>query len=87
VQCISCGLQSVYVDPKTNGRYTLKTTLIIDKNGLVNKVEFQDAPSDTLADSIRRSIMQWIFLPLLKDGSPVDVKLNTVVNVVSVRAR
>ena len=87
VQCISCGLQSVYVDPKANGRYNLKTTLIIDKNGLVNKVEFQDAPSDTLADSIRRSMMQWIFLPLLKDGSPVDVKLNTVVNVVSVRAR
>jgi hypothetical protein len=87
VQCISCGLQSVYVDPKANGRYTLKTTLIIDKNGLVNKVEFQGAPSDTLADSIRRSMMQWIFLPLLKDGNPVDVKLNTVVNVVSVRAR
>jgi hypothetical protein len=87
VQCIACGLQSVYVDPKANGRYTLKTTLIIDKNGLVNSVEFQDPPSTTLADSVRRSMMRWIFLPLLKDGSPVDVRLNTAVNVVSVRPR
>ena len=34
VQCTSCGLQSVYVDPKANGRYTLKMILMIDKNGL-----------------------------------------------------
>ncbi len=87
VQCISCGLQSVYVDAKANGRYMLKTTLTIDKNGLVNNVEFQDVPSTTLADNIRRSMMQWIFLPVLKNGSPVGVRLNTTVNVVSIRPR
>jgi hypothetical protein len=87
VQCLACGLQSVYVDSKANGRYTLKTTLMIDKNGLVNGVEFQDAPSATLADSIRRSMMQWIFLPFLKDGKPADVRLNTPVSVISVRPR
>jgi hypothetical protein len=87
VQCLACGLQSVYVDSKANGRYTLKTTLMIDKNGLVSSVEFQDAPSTTLAENIRRSVTQWIFLPLLKDGKPVDVRLNTALSVVSVRPR
>jgi hypothetical protein len=87
VQCLACGLQSVYVDSKANGRYTLKTTLIIDNNGLVNSVEFQDAPSTTLADGIRRSMVQWIFLPFLKDGKPADVRLNTAVSVISVQPR
>ena len=87
LECLSCGLQSVYVDAKANGRYSLKTTLTIDKNGLVSSVEFQDAPSTTLADNLRRSMLQWIFLPVRKDGGPVDVRLSTTVNVVSVRPR
>ena len=87
VQCISCGLQSVYVDAKANGRYTLKTTVLIDKNGLAKSVDFQETPSTTLEESIRRSMMDWVFLPMLKDGNPVDVRLNTSVNVVAVRPR
>jgi hypothetical protein len=85
IQCIACGLQSVYVDAKANGRYALKATLLIDKNGLVDGVEVQNAPSPTLGESIRRSMMQWVFLPVLKDGNPVNVRLNTAVNVMAVR--
>lgn len=85
VQCISCGLQSVYVDTKANGRYALKLSLLIDKNGLVKEVEIQNPPSQTLAESVRRSAMQWVFLPVLKDGSPVNVRLNTGLNVMAVR--
>jgi hypothetical protein len=85
-QCISCGLQSVYVDAKANGRYALKATLLIDKNGLVEEVQIQEAPSQTLEESVRRSMMQWVFLPVVKDGSPVNVRLNTGINVVVVRA-
>jgi hypothetical protein len=87
VQCIVCGLQSIYVDAKANGRYTLKVALQIDKNGLVDGVAFQNAPSATLADNIRRSMMQWVFLPLLKDGIPVNVNLNTAVNVIAIQPR
>lgn len=85
VQCISCGLQSVYVDAKANGRYALKATLLIDKNGLIKDVQIEQAPSATLEDSLRHSIMQWVFLPVLKDGNPVNVKLNTKINVMAVR--
>jgi hypothetical protein len=88
VECLSCGLPSVYVDAKANGRYTLKTTLLIDKNGLVKSADFQGTtPSSTLEENLRHSMMEWIFLPMLKDGNPVDVKLNTSVNVVAVRPR
>jgi hypothetical protein len=86
VQCIACGLQSVYVDAKANGRYALKATLLIDKNGLVEDVQIHDAPSQTLEESVRRSMMQWVFLPVVKDGSSVNVKLNTGINVMAVRA-
>lgn len=85
IQCIACGLQSVYVDTKANGRYALKATLLIDGNGLVKEVEIKSAPSRTLEENVRRSIMQWVFLPVVKDGSPVNVRLNTGINVMAVR--
>jgi TonB-like protein len=87
IQCIRCGLESVYVDGKANGRYSMRTTLLIDKNGLVKEVEIEKPPSPTLEESIRRSILQWVFLPVQKDGVPVNVKLNTSVNVTVVRPR
>ncbi len=85
IQCISCGLQSVYVDTKANGRYALKATLLIDKNGLVEEVQIQKPPSPTLEENLRHSMMQWVFLPVLKNGNPVNVRLNTTVNFVAVR--
>jgi hypothetical protein len=85
VQCVLCGLESMYVDAKAHGRYQMKVSLLIDKNGLVKEIEIQNAPSQTLEESVRRSMMQWVFLPVLKDGSPVYVKLNTGINVMAVR--
>jgi hypothetical protein len=76
----------VYVDAKAHGRYALKATLLVDKNGLVEDVQIHDAPSQTLEESVRRSMMQWVFLPVVKDGSSVNVKLNTGINVMAVRA-
>lgn len=87
VQCIACGMESIYVDPKASGRYSLKVTLLIDKNGLVKEAEIHDPPSPSLRDSLHRSMMDWVFLPILTDGIPVDVKLNTSVTVMAVRPR
>lgn len=87
VQCIACGLQSMYVDAHANGSYTLKTTLLIDKNGLVESVDIKNAPSKTLEESLRHSMMGWVFLPALKDGAAVNIKLNTTAHVMVVQLR
>lgn len=85
VQCLVCGLQSIYVDAKASGNYALKTTLLINRNGLIESVDIQNAPSKTLEESLRHSMMGWVFLPTLQDSTPINVKLNATVNVRAIR--
>jgi hypothetical protein len=87
VQCLACGLQSIFVDSKANGRYTLKVALEIDKNGIVRSVEIYDSPSKTLEESMKKSMMAWVFFPHMKDGLPANLKLRTTVNVVAIKPR
>lgn len=87
VQCIVCGLKSIYVDPQANGNFALKTSVLINKNGLVESVEIKDAPSKTPEESVRRSMMGWVFVPIEQGGVPVNIKLNTTAHVMAIRPR
>jgi hypothetical protein len=80
-RCIVCSFDRIFIDKKAQGTYTIKLVLGIGKNGTVTSVEAQGAPTPEVKSRIEQQTQQWIFEPHLKDGSPVNVKLNTAVNV------
>jgi hypothetical protein len=80
-KCIVCGLDSIFIDKKARGSYTIKLVLEIAKNGTVSVADAQNPPSEEVKSRIEQQAAQWIFEPNLKDGIPVRVKLNTTVHV------
>jgi hypothetical protein len=80
-RCIVCGLDRIFIDKKTQGAYTIKLVLGIAKNGSVTSVEAHGAPTPEIKSRIEQETQQWIFEPYVKDGAPVNVKLNTSVKV------
>jgi photosystem II stability/assembly factor-like uncharacterized protein len=85
--CIVCGLDPIFIDKKAQGAYTIKLILGIAKNGTVTSVEAQGAPTPEIKSRVEQQTQQWIFEPYLKDGAPVNVKLNTSVHVNVIQAR
>ena len=53
----------------------------------VTSVEAQGAPTPEIKSRVEQQTQQWIFEPYLKDGAPVNVKLNTSVHVNVIEAR
>jgi Na+-translocating ferredoxin:NAD+ oxidoreductase RnfG subunit len=86
-RCIVCGFDRIFVDKKAQGAYTIKLVFGIAKNGTVTSVEVQGAPTPEVKSRIEQQTQQWIFEPYLKDGTPVNVKLNTSVNVNVIKPR
>jgi hypothetical protein len=86
-RCIACGIDRIFIDKKAHGAYTIKLTLDIAKNGTVTSVEAQSAPTPEIKSRIEQQTQQWIFEPYLKDGAPVNVKLNTNVKVNVIKPR
>jgi len=86
-RCIVCGLDRVFMDKKAHGTYTIKLVLGIAKNGTVTSVEAQGAPTPEVKSRFEQQAQQWIFEPYLKDGAPVNVKLNTTVTVNVIKFR
>ncbi len=86
-RCFVCGLDRIFIDKKAQGAYTVKLTLGIAKNGTVTSAEAQGAPTEEIKSRIEQQANQWIFEPYLKDGAPVNVKLNTSVRVNVVKPR
>jgi len=85
--CVVCGFDRLFVDKKVQGDYTVKLVVAIAKNGTVTSVVVQDAPTPEVKSRIEQQAQQWVFEPTLKDGSPVNVKLNTIINVNVIKAR
>src|SRR5260370_18576364 len=86
-RCIVCGIDRIFIDKKAQGAYTIKLVFGIAKNGSVTSVEVQDAPTPEVKSRIELQTQQWIFEPYLKAGAPVNVKLNTSVNVNVIKPR
>lgn len=80
-RCIVCEIDQVIVDKKTQGAFTITMVLGIATNGTVTSVESHGAPTPEVKSRIDQQTQQWIFEPYLKDGHPVNVKLNTSVRV------
>jgi len=53
----------------------------------VTSVEAQGAPTPEVKRRIEQQTQQWIFEPYLKDGAPINVKLNTTVSVNVIKPR
>jgi len=85
--CIVCGLDPILIDKKAQGAYTIKLILGIAKNRTVTSVEAQAAPTPEIKSRVEQQTQQWIFEPYLKDGAPVNVKLNTSVHVNFIKPR
>jgi hypothetical protein len=79
--------QSIEINKKAQGAYTIKLALQIAKNGTVTSVEAQGAPTPEVKSRIEQQAQQWIFEPYLKDGAPVKVKLNSSVHVNVIKPR
>jgi photosystem II stability/assembly factor-like uncharacterized protein len=86
-RCIVCGLDRIFIDKKAQGAYTIKLALQIAKNGTVTSVEAQGAPTPEVKSRIEQQTQQWIFEPYLRDGAPVNVKLNSSVHVNVIKPR
>jgi photosystem II stability/assembly factor-like uncharacterized protein len=86
-RCIVCGFDRIFIDKKAEGAHTIKLALGIGKNGTVTSVEAQGAPTAEIKSRIEQQAQQWIFEPYLKDGAPVNMRLNTSVRVNVIRAR
>jgi photosystem II stability/assembly factor-like uncharacterized protein len=86
-RCIVCAIDRMLIDKKAQGAYTIKLSLEIAKNGTVTSVEAQGAPTQEIKSRIEQETQQWIFEPFLKDGAPVNVKLNTNVKVNVIKPR
>lgn len=87
VRCLACGLDRIFADKNAQGAYTIKLVLGIAKNGTVASVEVEGAPTPDVKSGIERQVRQWVFEPYLKDGVPVDVKLNASVGVNVIKSR
>jgi len=86
-RCIVCGFDRIFIDKKVQGAYTIKLILEIARNGTVTSVEAQSAPTPEIKSRIEQQTQQWIFEPYLKDGVPVNLKLNTNVKVNVIKPR
>jgi hypothetical protein len=85
--CLVCQFDHFLVDQKVQGAFTIKLVLDVGRNGTVRAVEAVGAPTPGIKSRIEQQVQQWIFEPYIKDGVPVNLKLNTSVQVMVVRPR
>lgn len=80
-------MDSFLIDKKAQGSYTIKLVVEIAKNGIVETVVADGAPTPELKSRIEQQAQQWIFQPYLKGGIPVSVKLNTGLRINVIKPR
>jgi Na+-translocating ferredoxin:NAD+ oxidoreductase RnfG subunit len=80
-------LDRIFIDKKAQGAYTIRLVIEIAKNGTVTNVVAEGAPTPEIKARIEEQAQQWIFDPYLKDGTGVNVKLNTSIQVNVIRPR
>lgn len=86
-RCLFCSIDPVLLDEHKQGDFVLKLSVLIAKNGTVKEVTVDGAPSPSVQDTVRQRAMTWLFEPYVKDGSPVNVRLNTTARVSVVKSR
>ena len=85
--CLSCPLDPVFLDPKIQGQFTLNLALEIGKDGIVNKVSVEGAPTPAIDAAIQKRGQDWLFEPYRKDGREVAVLLKTTAHINVVKPR
>lgn len=85
--CLSCPLDPVFLDPKIQGQFTVKLSLQIGKDGLIDKVLVDGAPTPAIEAAIQKRSLDWLFEPYRKDGQQVAVLLKTTAHINVIRPR
>jgi photosystem II stability/assembly factor-like uncharacterized protein len=85
--CIVCTMDRILIDQKAQGAYTIKLALEIGKNGTVKSATAEGAPTQEAKSRIEQQAQEWIFEPYLKDGTAVNLKLNTAIHVNVIKPR
>lgn len=86
-QCISCPLDRILVNPKFQGMFTVKLSLVIGENGTVKDVKVDGAPTPEIELRIKQQVQQWLFEPVVINRSPVDFKANVRIRMNALRSR
>jgi len=85
--CISCEMDHILVDPKAQGLFTVALSIAVARDGTVTGVEANGAPTPQIKARIEQQAQQWLFEPYMKDGTRVNLKLNTRIQVSVVHPR
>jgi hypothetical protein len=85
--CIFCELDRILIDNKVQGAFRIHLVLAIAKNGIVTSVTAEGAPTPEIKSRIEQQAQGWVFEPYLKDGTPVNLELNTNVQVDVIKSR
>jgi hypothetical protein len=80
-------MDRILIDQKAQGAYTIKLALEIGKNGTVKSATAEGAPTQEAKSRIEQQAQEWIFEPYLKDGTAVNLKLNTAIHVNVIKPR
>lgn len=86
-RCIMCPLDQMLVDEKVQGAFTIQLQLQIAKDGTVTSVTTEGAPTPEIKSRVEQQAQGWIFEPYFKDRIPVNVKLNTNLQINVIKSR
>lgn len=80
-------MDRILVDPKAEGFFTIALSLEVARDGTVTAAEANGAPTPQIKARIEQQARQWLFEPYMKDGTRVNLKLNTRIQVSVVHPR
>jgi hypothetical protein len=80
-------MDRILVDPKAQGLFTSALSLEVARDGTVTAAEANGAPTPQIKARIEQQAQQWLFEPYMKDGTRVNLKLNTRIQVSVVHPR
>ena len=80
-------MDHILLDPKAQGLFTVALSIDVARNGTVTGVEANGAPTPQIKARIEQQAQQWLFEPYMKDGTRVNLKLNTRIQVSVVHPR
>jgi photosystem II stability/assembly factor-like uncharacterized protein len=83
--CLRCAYEHVLVDAGFQGPGEVDLDITVAVDGSVREVKILHAPTPSIGERMQRAAQQWLFLPSLKDGAPVEVRQNVKLRFAGVR--
>jgi len=87
LRCVSCFLETVFIDDKVQGRISLHIAIQVGQDGTVEMANIEKCSSTPLTQKIHDQVMTWLFEPPTKDGQPIRVKTGSDIAVNVIRQK